>query len=141
MPIHSIDDLGLRIPGFNAALPPGASYGYHPGGWGKPPMDDQGRPLFPEAVASGGEEPIRYSDYQHWGALQTEEPSEEEVQQPAERYAVGWFILFACSYVLCLCFGFGLVLVSVLDLVLGLILVFGFGLVVLWFMLRLWFWF
>jgi splicing factor 3B subunit 2 len=36
----------LRIPGLNAPIPPGASFGYHPGGWGKPPVDEFGRPLY-----------------------------------------------------------------------------------------------
>jgi splicing factor 3B subunit 2 len=35
-----------RIPGLNAPLPAGASYGYHVGGWGKPPVDVYGRPLY-----------------------------------------------------------------------------------------------
>lgn len=55
----------LKIPGLNAPIPsgrhwvtlslvclaltalvPGASFGYHPGGWGKPPVDEAGRPLY-----------------------------------------------------------------------------------------------
>ncbi|XP_057452597.1 pre-mRNA-splicing factor sap145-like [Lotus japonicus] len=36
----------LKIPGLNAPIPPGASFGYHPGGWGKPPVDEYGRPLY-----------------------------------------------------------------------------------------------
>jgi splicing factor 3B subunit 2 len=36
----------LRIPGLNAPLPEGASFGYHPGGWGKPPVDEYNRPLY-----------------------------------------------------------------------------------------------
>lgn len=36
----------LKIPGLNAPIPPGASFGYHPGGWGKPPVDEQGNPLY-----------------------------------------------------------------------------------------------
>lgn len=36
----------LKIPGLNAPIPEGASYGYHPGGWGKPPVDEFGRPLY-----------------------------------------------------------------------------------------------
>ncbi|ERN04333.1 hypothetical protein AMTR_s00077p00196320 [Amborella trichopoda] len=32
--------LHLKIPGLNAPIPPGASFGYHPGGWGKPPVDE-----------------------------------------------------------------------------------------------------
>ena len=35
-----------QIPGLNAPLPPGAGYGYHVGGWGKPPVDAFGRPLY-----------------------------------------------------------------------------------------------
>ena len=27
-------------------FPLGASFGYHPGGWGKPPVDETGRPLY-----------------------------------------------------------------------------------------------
>jgi len=32
----------LRIPGLNAPIPVhlGAQYGYHPGGWGKPPVNE-----------------------------------------------------------------------------------------------------
>lgn len=30
----------MKIPGLNAPIPPGASFGYHPGGWGKPPVDE-----------------------------------------------------------------------------------------------------
>jgi splicing factor 3B subunit 2 len=36
----------LRIPGLNAPIPPGASFGYHPGGWGKPPVNDRGEPIY-----------------------------------------------------------------------------------------------
>lgn len=36
----------LRIPGLNAPIPEGASYGTHPGAWGKPPVDEEGRPLY-----------------------------------------------------------------------------------------------
>ena len=32
---HSFHTTGL-----NAPIPPGASFGYHPGGWGKPPVDE-----------------------------------------------------------------------------------------------------
>jgi hypothetical protein len=30
----------LRIPGLNAPIPEGAQWGYHPGGWGRPPIDE-----------------------------------------------------------------------------------------------------
>ncbi len=37
----------LAIPGLNAPLPNDqCQYGYHPGGWGKPSMDQYGRPLY-----------------------------------------------------------------------------------------------
>ena len=36
----------MKIPGLNAPLPPGANYGYHKNGWGKPPLDVYGRPLY-----------------------------------------------------------------------------------------------
>jgi len=37
----------LKIPGLNAPLPnSNCQYGYHPGGWGKPPLDSYGRPLY-----------------------------------------------------------------------------------------------
>lgn len=36
----------LKLPGLNSPLPPGAHFGYHPGGWGKPPVDTGGMPLY-----------------------------------------------------------------------------------------------
>jgi hypothetical protein len=36
----------LRIRGLNAPIPSGAQFGYHPGGWGKPPVDQHGVPLY-----------------------------------------------------------------------------------------------
>jgi splicing factor 3B subunit 2 len=36
----------LSIPGLNACLPEGCTYGYHLNGWGKPPIDAFGRPLY-----------------------------------------------------------------------------------------------
>lgn len=36
----------LRIPGLNAPIPAGGQFGYHPGGWGKPPVDEEGRPIY-----------------------------------------------------------------------------------------------
>ncbi len=44
--IHNIQKYGpppayphMRIPGYNAPIPEGAQWGFHQGGWGKPPMD------------------------------------------------------------------------------------------------------
>jgi splicing factor 3B subunit 2 len=36
----------LSIPGLTAPLPKGGTYGFHPGGFGKPPVDAYGRPLY-----------------------------------------------------------------------------------------------
>jgi splicing factor 3B subunit 2 len=70
---------GLKIPGFNAALPPGANYGYHPGGWGKPPTDEMGRPIFQESLMNQApEESTKLHEYIHWGSLPAEESSSEE---------------------------------------------------------------
>jgi splicing factor 3B subunit 2 len=37
----------LKIPGLNAPLPtPECQYGFHPGGWGQPPVDAHGRLIY-----------------------------------------------------------------------------------------------
>lgn len=36
----------LKIPGLNAPIPSGAQWGYQPGGWGKVPVNEHGRPLY-----------------------------------------------------------------------------------------------
>lgn len=42
----------LKIPGLNAPIPEGCSFGYHAGGWGKPPVDEFGRPLYGDVFGS-----------------------------------------------------------------------------------------
>jgi len=69
----------LKIPGLNAPLPVGAEYGYHPGGWGRPP------PEYPEAMRNPYEAQSHAIErnFQHWGAVTIEEREssgeEEEV--------------------------------------------------------------
>jgi splicing factor 3B subunit 2 len=69
----------LRIPGLNAPIPQGAQFGYHPGGWGKPPMDEFGRPLYGDVF--GTAPPVESAnvalDRTHWGAI-NDESSESE---------------------------------------------------------------
>lgn len=36
----------LKIPGLNTSIPEGCAFGYHAGGWGKPPVDEFGKPLY-----------------------------------------------------------------------------------------------
>ncbi|KAI4962937.1 hypothetical protein ZWY2020_020616, partial [Hordeum vulgare] len=38
--------INMQISGLNAPIPPGATFGYRPGEWGKPPVDEHGRPLY-----------------------------------------------------------------------------------------------
>jgi splicing factor 3B subunit 2 len=74
----------LKIPGLNAPPPPGGAWGFHPGGYGKPPVDEFNRPLYggdifgvlqPQVNSQAGE-PIERT---LWGELQApEEESEEE---------------------------------------------------------------
>ncbi|XP_065087796.1 splicing factor 3B subunit 2 [Ochlerotatus camptorhynchus] len=75
----------LRIPGLNAPIPEGCSFGYHAGGWGKPPVDENGKPLYGDVFGMSasenenglGEEEV---DRTQWGELESEseESSEEE---------------------------------------------------------------
>ena len=102
----------LKIPGLNAPLPPGAAWGFQPGQWGKPPLDEYNRPLYggdifgimaggqpgagpglypqaqaqplqPQAAAAPLGEPIERT---LWGELQppAEESEEEESEEEEE---------------------------------------------------------
>ncbi|ESZ90392.1 splicing factor 3b [Sclerotinia borealis F-4128] len=80
----------LKIPGLNAPPPPGGAWGFHPGGFGKPPVDEFNRPLYggdifgvlqPQVNNQAGE-PIERT---LWGELQApEEESEEEESDEEE---------------------------------------------------------
>ena len=80
----------LKIPGLNAPPPPGGAWGFHPGGYGKPPVDEFNRPLYggdifgvlqPQVNNQAGE-PIERT---LWGELQApEEESEEEEESDEE---------------------------------------------------------
>lgn len=67
----------LRIPGLNAPLPPGAAYGYQPGGWGKPPVDDYGRPLYGDVFGVSSTNEADYGPFvdknYRWGTFEVEE--------------------------------------------------------------------
>ncbi|KAI7836288.1 hypothetical protein COHA_009837 [Chlorella ohadii] len=78
----------LKIPGLNAPIPPGAMFGYHPGGWGKPPVDEFGRPIYGNVF--GLEEEEADEDEQvvdkvvRWGELESEEEESEEEEEEEE---------------------------------------------------------
>ncbi|KAK3631237.1 hypothetical protein LTR56_017012 [Elasticomyces elasticus] len=72
----------LRVPGLNAAPPVGAGWGFQPGGYGKPPLDESGRPLWGGDVFGLGEvekenEAQESVDKSLWGELQVFEEEEE----------------------------------------------------------------
>lgn len=79
----------LKIPGLNAPIPEGAQWGYHPGGWGRPPVDEYNRPLYgdvfgvtqQEVVPPEIVEPV---DKNLWGELESEEEYEEEEEEEEE---------------------------------------------------------
>ncbi|CBF80855.1 U2 snRNP complex subunit CUS1 [Aspergillus nidulans FGSC A4] len=79
----------LKIPGLNAPPPPGAMWGYHPGGYGKPPVDEHNRPLYggdifgvlqPQQTMQQGE-PV---EKDLWGELQEPELSDEDSEDEEE---------------------------------------------------------
>ncbi|KAK4178535.1 putative spliceosome associated protein [Triangularia setosa] len=97
----------LKIPGLNAPLPPGASWGFQPGQWGKPPLDEYNRPLYggdifglmvpgqpgyptgqpgQPAAAAAYITPAESIDRTLWGELQppAEESEEEESEEEDE---------------------------------------------------------
>lgn len=82
----------LRIPGLNAPLPLGAQWGFHQGGWGKPPSDQFGNPLYPEVFAEPTPPvkeptPDESAPPQFWGELLEgawEESEEDELEDAGE---------------------------------------------------------
>lgn len=79
----------LKIPGLNAPIPDSCSFGYHAGGWGKPPVDEGGRPLYGDVFGTQGydyqtphmEEEV---DRTLWGELESESESESELEEESE---------------------------------------------------------
>eukprot|EP00605_Chrysophyceae_sp_TOSAG23-4_P002156 GSChrysophyteH1.ASY1.ANO1.2384.1 assembled CDS len=43
----------LKIPGLSAPIPRGCQFGYGPGGWGHPPVDEYGRALYGDVFGTG----------------------------------------------------------------------------------------
>ncbi|KAF2717818.1 DUF382-domain-containing protein [Polychaeton citri CBS 116435] len=85
----------MRIQGLNAPPPPGAAWGFHPGGYGKPPLDDKQRPMWGGDVFGVGDtetskveaedkERTEAVDKSLWGELQPIEDSDEEEEDDEE---------------------------------------------------------
>ncbi|KAI9673307.1 MAG: hypothetical protein M1829_004073 [Trizodia sp. TS-e1964] len=77
----------LKIPGLNAPPPPGGVWGFQPGGYGKPPVDEFSRPLYGGDIF-GNIQPLVNSQLGEpvektlWGELQ--EPEEESEEEESE---------------------------------------------------------
>uniref|UniRef100_UPI00358FB238 splicing factor 3B subunit 2 isoform X1 n=2 Tax=Myxine glutinosa TaxID=7769 RepID=UPI00358FB238 len=76
----------LKVPGLNCPIPEGCSFGYHAGGWGKPPVDEMGRPLYGDVFGTNAQEfqakiEEEEVDRTPWGEL---EPSDEEESSEEE---------------------------------------------------------
>ncbi|RNA12569.1 Splicing factor 3B subunit 2 [Brachionus plicatilis] len=88
----------LKIPGLNAPIPDACSFGYHAGGWGKPPVDEFGRPLYGDVFGATvsvrrpeEDEPV---DTSLWGEMEEEYyeeamPGEDEDEEEEEEEAAG----------------------------------------------------
>jgi splicing factor 3B subunit 2 len=87
----------LKIPGLNAPIPEGCAFGYHAGGWGKPPVDEAGRPLYGDVFgisrAPGSDSLDEEIDRGMWGEPESEssgdedEDDEDEDKDEEGRYA------------------------------------------------------
>lgn len=82
----------MRISGVNAPIPPGASWGFQPGQWGKPPTDDSGKPLFGgdlygTSILEEQQQPTHVGEPVErsiWGTLRAEGESEDEESDEEE---------------------------------------------------------
>uniref|UniRef100_A0A7M5VEW8 PSP proline-rich domain-containing protein n=1 Tax=Clytia hemisphaerica TaxID=252671 RepID=A0A7M5VEW8_9CNID len=77
----------LKIAGLNAPIPEGSSFGYHAGGWGKPPVDEMGKPLYGDVFGTMNEDPNAGAETEDtidrtpWGELESESESEMESEE------------------------------------------------------------
>merc|ERR1719278_1714224 len=79
----------LKIPGLNAPIPEGCSFGYHAGGWGKPPVDETGKPLYGDVFGTSDsgysqQMPVEEVDQTLWGEMESESEEEESEEEEEE---------------------------------------------------------
>ncbi|KAI9017838.1 hypothetical protein BC832DRAFT_523671, partial [Gaertneriomyces semiglobifer] len=77
----------LKVAGLNAPIPEGAQWGYHPGGWGKPPVDEYGRPLYGDVFGSMEDvklELVAPIERTTWGELELEEEASEDEEEESD---------------------------------------------------------
>jgi splicing factor 3B subunit 2 len=69
-------------------IPEGAQWGFHPGGWGKPPMDEFNRPLYGDVFGTAQQDMRPYDapvvDKTPWGELEEAEVESSEEEAPEE---------------------------------------------------------
>lgn len=79
----------LKIPGLNAPIPESCSFGYHAGGWGKPPVDNMGKPIYGDVFGTQNKEnemPMVEEEVEKslWGELESESEEESEEEETSE---------------------------------------------------------
>ncbi|CAJ0572770.1 unnamed protein product, partial [Mesorhabditis spiculigera] len=79
----------LKCPGLSAPIPEGCSFGYHAGGWGKPPVDEYGKPLYGDVFglmvsAVQDQEDENLIQRRYWGEIGSDESSEEGSEEESE---------------------------------------------------------
>ncbi|XP_068618896.1 splicing factor 3B subunit 2 [Battus philenor] len=83
----------LKIPGLNAPIPEGCAFGYHAGGWGKPPVDEAGKPLYGDVFGhqSSGQDDNEDQDIDRtmWGELESESEEESEEEESGSEEEAG----------------------------------------------------
>jgi splicing factor 3B subunit 2 len=85
----------LKIPGLNAPIPDGCSFGYHAGGWGKPPVDELGKPLYGDVFGTSDARtamnaaPAEEIDTTLWGEMESESEEETDSEEDEEEEEEG----------------------------------------------------
>ena len=72
----------------NAPIPPGAQWGFHPGGWGKPPTDQNNRPLYGDVfgtmIVKVDKRYIVEPELEKWGEIIQESEEESAAEEVGE---------------------------------------------------------
>ena len=68
----------MKIPGLNAPIPFGANFGYHPGGWGQPPLDQFGNPRWGNWQPDSDRQNATSDEFKYWGELEAAEDARSE---------------------------------------------------------------
>ena len=81
--------LFFSFSGLNAPIPDQCSFGYHAGGWGKPPVDETGKPLYGDVFGTSDNNysqqmPAEEVDQSLWGEMESESEEEESEEEEEE---------------------------------------------------------